>query len=302
MAECIILKGGGSSGSDDCTAIASEVLTGKTAIVKGSDDEAVTGTMPNNGNVSKQLSAGETYTIPNGYHGGSGTVKAKDLASQTSGSLDSARMVSGQNGYANGRKVNGSMVDRGAYTWAGRGGHGAAGMGEGVENGTEYYAFNNAPDGWYHNQGDEWSPELRLERSKVRSYLGISTDKIRKGASIAGISGSWYGEKVCISACAYEILNAGEECKYEENSYTMPASGTVYYGGMTGGYNAVVTRCEIWKNGTLIDSRNINKDYAARTTMVNKSLTANAGDVIKVVAAASANAVAMSSIQAVIVY
>ncbi len=305
MAECIILKGGGSSGSDDCTAIASEVLTGKTAIVKGSDDEAVTGTMPNNGNVSKQLSAGETYTVPNGYHGGSGTVKAKDLASQTSGSLDSARMVSGQNGYANGRKISGSMVDRGAYTWAGRGGHGAGGMGEGVENGTEYYAFNNAPDGWYHNQGDEWSPELRLERSKVRSYLGISADKIRKGASIAGISGSWYGDKACISACAWKIYNASSQNEYEENSYTMPASGTVYYGGMAAGYgSSPVVRCEIWKNGVLMDSRNINKgDYAARNTMVNKSFAANAGDVIKVVAAATTSqAAATSSIQAVIVY
>lgn len=290
----------GSYGSDS-TVSSKDIRAGRIAYGKNG---RIVGEAADYGKISRTISAGESLTISEGFYG-EGRVAAKDLASQTSGSLDSARMVSGQNGYANGRKISGSMVDRGAYTWAGRGGHGADGMGEGVENGTEYYAFNNAPDGWYHNQGDSWSPELRLERSKVRSYLGVSADKIRKGASIAGISGSWYGDKACISACAWKIYNASTQNEYEENSYTMPASGTVYYGGMAAGYgSSPVVRCEIWKNGVLMDSRNINKgDYAARNTMVNKSFAANAGDVIKVVAAATTSqAAATSSIQAVIVY
>ena len=54
------------------TAAASEILRGKTAHVKG---KLVTGSMPNNGAVSGSINtvAGE-YTIPQGYHDGSGKV------------------------------------------------------------------------------------------------------------------------------------------------------------------------------------------------------------------------------------
>lgn len=54
------------------TAAASEILKGKTAHVKG---KLVTGNMPNNGAVSGSINtvAGQ-YTIPQGYHDGSGKV------------------------------------------------------------------------------------------------------------------------------------------------------------------------------------------------------------------------------------
>ena len=54
------------------TAAASEILRGKTAHVKG---KLVTGSMPNNGAVSGSIDtvAGQ-YTIPQGYHDGSGKV------------------------------------------------------------------------------------------------------------------------------------------------------------------------------------------------------------------------------------
>lgn len=56
------------------TAVAGEVLTGK--IFVASDGTVVTGTMANNGAVSKTLDGTTiTYTIPNGYHSGTGTVK-----------------------------------------------------------------------------------------------------------------------------------------------------------------------------------------------------------------------------------
>lgn len=54
------------------TAAASEVLNGKTAHVKG---KLVTGTMPNKGAVTGTISTlAGTYTIPLGYHDGSGKV------------------------------------------------------------------------------------------------------------------------------------------------------------------------------------------------------------------------------------
>lgn len=53
------------------TAVVAEVLATKTFHARGS---ALTGTMPNRGAVTATISTLTPYTIPNGYHDGSGTV------------------------------------------------------------------------------------------------------------------------------------------------------------------------------------------------------------------------------------
>lgn len=54
------------------TATASEILSTKTAHARGSN---ITGTMPNNGGVAGSISTkAQEYTIPQGYHDGSGKV------------------------------------------------------------------------------------------------------------------------------------------------------------------------------------------------------------------------------------
>jgi hypothetical protein len=59
--------------TQDATATEAEILTGKTAYNKGNK---ITGTMKNNGAVAGKIStkAGK-YTVPQGYHDGSGTVQ-----------------------------------------------------------------------------------------------------------------------------------------------------------------------------------------------------------------------------------
>lgn len=60
------------SDTSDDTASASEVLATKTAHARGAK---LTGTMPNNGGVSGSISTkSQEYTIPQGYHDGSGKV------------------------------------------------------------------------------------------------------------------------------------------------------------------------------------------------------------------------------------
>lgn len=57
----------------DATALASEILSTKSAYVNGSK---VVGTMPNNGSVSGDIATkAGTYTIPRGYHDGTGEVE-----------------------------------------------------------------------------------------------------------------------------------------------------------------------------------------------------------------------------------
>ena len=73
----------------DATAAASQILSGVTAYINGTK---VTGTMVNRGAVSKSLAINETYTIPAGYHDGSGavtqSVTTKAAATYTPGTTD----------------------------------------------------------------------------------------------------------------------------------------------------------------------------------------------------------------------
>lgn len=65
--------------SSSATAVVAEVLSGKTFAKNGS---ILTGTMPNRGAVSGVISSKSTaYTVPQGYHDGSGTVSLDSTSS-----------------------------------------------------------------------------------------------------------------------------------------------------------------------------------------------------------------------------
>lgn len=94
-------------------AAAANILTGKKAWVAGSQ---ITGTMANNGTVSPDaLAAGGSYTIPAGYHSGTGKVTAASLSSQTAGTAVPAQVLSGQTAWVGGTKLTGTMINRGSW-------------------------------------------------------------------------------------------------------------------------------------------------------------------------------------------
>lgn len=119
--------------TSEATASAADILTGKTAFLGNGE---ATGSMPNNGSVSQTISTKDgKYTIPAGYHNGSGTVSisATEQEKIISGNIKSGvtilgvagsssvvdtkdataaagTIVSGKTAYINGAKVTGSLT------------------------------------------------------------------------------------------------------------------------------------------------------------------------------------------------
>ena len=93
-------------------AAAANVLAGK-VIVDASGAEVV-GTMIDNGAKTSTLDAGGSYTIPAGYHNGSGKITAKTLASQTSATAEASEILSGETAWVGGTKLTGTMANNGA--------------------------------------------------------------------------------------------------------------------------------------------------------------------------------------------
>lgn len=70
--------------TQDATAAVAEILEGKTAYARGTK---LTGTMPNKGAVNGTIATKEAYTIPMGFHDGSGTVSLD--------ATESAKLIAG---------------------------------------------------------------------------------------------------------------------------------------------------------------------------------------------------------------
>ena len=70
--------------TQDATVAVAEILEGKTAYARGTK---LTGTMPNKGAVSGTIATKDAYTIPMGFHDGSGTVSID--------ATESAKLIAG---------------------------------------------------------------------------------------------------------------------------------------------------------------------------------------------------------------
>lgn len=162
--------------TSDATAVVADVLNTKTFYA---NNEKLTGSMVNNGAVTSSLNAGGSYTIPKGYHNGSGKITANSLASQTSGTATAGQILSGQTAWINGSKVTGSMssyTDSNTLTDIIL-----------VQDSNVYF---NIPYSGYYNSGSD----IYTTQSKLASTIGLTADKIVAGNTILGITGTGYGK------------------------------------------------------------------------------------------------------------
>ena len=83
-----------------------DILNGKTAWVEG---EKIIGTMPDNGAVDIIVNADEVYTIPAGYHNGSGTVTGANMGGQTPGTATVDDILNGKTAWVNGTRLTGNI-------------------------------------------------------------------------------------------------------------------------------------------------------------------------------------------------
>lgn len=93
------------SDTSEDTAQQAEILAGKTAHARGAE---LTGTMPNRGAVAGIISTrDQAYTIPNGFHDGSGTVQISqtERSKITPGNIKAGVEILGQTGEYSGESV-----------------------------------------------------------------------------------------------------------------------------------------------------------------------------------------------------
>ena len=179
--------------TSDATATVAQILSGATAYVAGGK---VTGTMANQGAVTSALNAGGSYTIPAGYHNGSGKVTANSLASQTAGTATAAQILSGLTAWVGGSKITGTMENLTAKSTI----EFASGNGTKViETEVAYYQTNTdnvtrvllcyAGAGGYISNNTLFG----ISASRLASAFGITADKIVAGNTILGVVGTGYG-------------------------------------------------------------------------------------------------------------
>lgn len=160
------------SGAD---ATEAQVLSGKKVCVDG---ELLTGIMTNNGAVAGTISSsGGTYTVPAGYHNGSGKVTGPTLAALvgTNVTLASAgNLLTGNTAYGeNGTKYTGSMANKAGVT-----------VDASAVSSDDTYTYLSVPANGYYSTGSK----IRTENSNLTPTFTTQTRSVTFTADSNGFT------------------------------------------------------------------------------------------------------------------
>lgn len=224
MGKCILLKSGsGGIDPDELTATKEDILVNKIAGIAG-HDEPTSGTMPNRGAVTQSLNCGNSYTIPSGYHNGSGKVTANSLASQTSANATAGQILSGQTAWVNGSKITGSMSNRGAVS-QGLGINGSYTIPAGYHNGSGKVTQSIPVQGGSTTTPGTANKTIVAANRYVNGNIIVAgssnliAGNIKKGINIFGVTGTWEGY----------VAAATDLYKYGINNANFKGSGAGNY-------------------------------------------------------------------------
>jgi hypothetical protein len=202
-------------------------------------------------------------------------------------------MLSGYSGFVNGgSEVQGSISSKAAATYNVSGSDQTVAAGQYLSGAQTFKGVTTS----------------NIDAGNIKKGVNVKVGDSANAGRIKNITGTWYGNKKTIGASAYDARGSSDN--NHEQSFTMPENGMVYYGGCAGGWyysdSDTNATCAIYKNGSVVNNANISSgNYTFRGGMFNQSFSANAGDVIKVVASCSRGSrgdFIMSAIQAVCVY
>lgn len=205
----------------------SMVLSGKT-YYNTDPKEKRTGTMPNRGTVSPGgLNCGGSYTIPAGYHNGSGKVTANSLAAQTgvqSGktAAGAGQVLTGYEAWVNGGRVTGTMANQGAKTAA-------------LNCGGSY----TIPAGYHNGSGKVTANSLAAQTDANAAAGDILSGKTAwvKGSKITGNMGSMAGQTITPSTSQQTVSCSGKKM-----------TGNIVIAAIPGSYVAT-SSWSVFKNG-----------------------------------------------------
>ena len=178
MADIFVAAGGGGGvSSDELTARAEHVLAGEGYVGVDTDDEAGVGTMSDNGSMQKTLRAGDSVTVPRGFHDGSGTVTAVSLAEQTVGDAAPGDIVAGCKSWVRGARITGTMVEREGEQPT---------TGVTVSDGLVHVGML---PGAYRKSGRYGTPEVKAPVDVVAKAAGLDGTKMLQGYTPLGVAG-----------------------------------------------------------------------------------------------------------------
>lgn len=268
------------------TAAASHVLTGKT-FYAGSK-ALKTGTMPNRGAISHPITVGGSYTIPEGYHNGSGKVTGPTLT----GDAAAGNVLSGRTFYSNsGTKQTGTMTDCGAIAASVAVG-GAYTIPVGYHNGSGKVtgpaldgnaAANQVLSGrtFYSDSGTKQTGTISTKAAESKTF----TPSTEQQSYTFATSGKYCSGDMTVNVEAKNNLQFWQSRSMNNNgltypayAITIPANGNyrIYLVlGISANSQDSWSILNIYKNGNSIADSNSNGSHR-----IDKTIYCNAGDII----------------------